>query len=76
MLGLMRWLLIIPWWLLLPNDWLPPTLRRGMTGPFNIILLSSWSQMGRVAGDWFDTGSTVLRSLLSFTAPPTNVALL
>lgn len=58
---------------LLENDWLPPALRGTWTGPFRAILVSKWSQMGRVAGDWMDTGA--LQPLRSFPIPPTEVVL-
>ncbi len=74
-LGLLRWLLITPWWLL-PSDWLPPTLSGQWVGPFRAILVSNWSQMGRVAGDWTDTVGRGLQSLLSFPRHPTDVVLL
>lgn len=75
MLGLLRWLLINPWWLL-PSDWLPPALREECMGPFRTILVSNWLQIGRVAGDWTDVAGKGLQSLLSFPIPPTDVALL
>lgn len=74
-LGLPRWLLIKPWWLL-PSDWLPTALRGEWVGPFRTILVSNWSQMGRVAGDWIDMAGRFPQSLLLLPGPPTDVALL
>lgn len=71
-LGLPRWLLT---WLL-PIDLLPPALIEQWAGPFRTILVSNWSQMGRVAGYWTDTAGRGLQSLLSFPGTPTDAALL
>lgn len=59
---------------LLPSDWLPPVLRGPWAGPFRANLVSNWSQMGRVAGDWTETAGRGFQSLLSFPGSPTDVA--